>query len=69
MVAQKSSVLFDTKETKHKRYHRSEKGQARNYRRNKKRLADRILIKQDQITQLEKELLNESKNTNRNGTS
>lgn len=61
IVAPKTPVLLTVKETKDQKYNRSIKGQARNYRRYKKILADRIYAKEIKLLQLEKELLNATK--------
>lgn len=52
-------------EDKHTKYRNSTKGKARDYRRYKKKLAARIIYKQ----QLLEGLLNDSKIRDRNGTS
>ena len=53
----KSSVLYPAKKDRHTIYRYSEQGKARDYRRYKKKLAVRILYKQQLIVKLMKELL------------
>lgn len=53
-------VLSPVKANRHATYRQSEKGKQRDYRRYKKKLAVRMLIKQARLAFLEKELMNVS---------